>query len=101
MPNLFVRQIGEQSGIQLNPTVDRTDGIAGYRRPNRRDCGAVFTVGRIDKAFWVDSQTYAQNWAHLLVLQNLVKRSLFTRFEAFAKWRTNLVSRLVRNLQIQ
>jgi hypothetical protein len=57
MPAPFVRQLGAQPGIQLNPILDNTDGVA----PDNSD--QIFatvmraTRGRIDKPFYVDAGT--------------------------------------------
>lgn len=57
MPADFSRQLGAQPGIQLNPILDNTDGVA----PDNSD--QVFatvmraTRGRIDKPFAVDAGT--------------------------------------------
>ena len=53
----FVRQLGAQPGIQLNPVLDNSDGFA----PTNTDqvFGTVMraTRGRIDKPFYVDAGT--------------------------------------------
>ncbi|MFM0432383.1 hypothetical protein PQQ75_25455 [Paraburkholderia aspalathi] len=53
----FVRQLGAQPGIQLNPVLDNSDGFA----PGTADqiFGTVMraTRGRIDKPFYVDAGT--------------------------------------------
>ena len=61
MPNLFVRQIGEQSGIQLNPTLDRTDGVAGFGDQTAAIVGS-FSRGRIDRHFGLMPKHCAPAW---------------------------------------
>ena len=97
MPNLFVRQIGEQSGIQLNPTVDRTDGIAGIGDQTAAIVGS-FNRGRIDKPFWVDSQTLrAKLGAPVSIAKSLLNEAYLHVFEALQNGAQQvLVSRLVR-----
>ena len=97
MPNLFVRQIGEQSGIQLNPTVDRTDGIAGIGDQTAAIVGS-FHRGRIDKPFWVDSQTLrAKLGAPVSIAKSLLNEAYLHVFEALQNGAQQvLVSRLVR-----
>lgn len=100
MPNLFVRQIGEQSGIQLNPTVDRTDGIAGIGDQTAAIVGS-FTRGRIDKPFWVDSQTLrARLGAPVSIAKSLLNEAYLHVYEALNNGAQQvLVSRLVRTTQ--
>lgn len=57
MTTPFVRQLGSQPGVQLNPTVDQTDGLS---QSNQDEVFAVvgrFLRGRIDRAFVVDRST--------------------------------------------
>lgn len=97
MPNLFVRQIGEQSGIQLSPTVDRTDGVAGIGDQTAAIVGS-FTRGRFDKPFWVDAQTLrARLGLPVSIAKSLLNEAYLHIYEALNDGASQvLVSRLVR-----
>lgn len=94
---MFERQIGEQSGIQLNPTVDRTDGLAGFGDQTAAIVGS-FSRGRIDKPFWVDSQTLrAKLGAAVSLNKSLLNEAYLHVFEALRNGAQQvLVSRLLR-----
>lgn len=94
---MFERQIGEQSGIQLNPTVDRTDGVAGFGDQTAAIVGS-FSRGRIDKPFWVDSQTLrARLGAAVSLNKSLLNEAYLHIYEALQNGAQQvLVSRLVR-----
>lgn len=94
---MFERQIGEQSGIQLNPTVDRTDGVAGFGDQTAAIVGS-FSRGRIDKPFWVDSQTLrAKLGAAVSLNKSLLNEAYLHVFEALRNGAQQvLVSRLLR-----
>jgi len=94
---MFERQIGEQSGIQLNPTVDRTDGVAGLGDQTAAIVGS-FSRGRIDKPFWVDSQTLrAKLGAAVSLNKSLLNEAYLHIYEALQNGAQQvLVSRLVR-----
>jgi len=98
MPNLFVRQIGEQSGIQLNPTVDRTDGVAGIGDQTAAIVGS-FNRGRMDgRPFWVDAQTLrAKLGAPVSLAKSLLNEAYLRIYEALRNGAQQvLVSRLLR-----
>ena len=94
---MFERQIGEQSGIQLNPTVDRTDGVAGFGDQTAAIVGS-FSRGRIDKPFWVDGQTLrAKLGAAVSLNKSLLNEAYLHVFEALRNGAQQvLVSRLLR-----
>lgn len=94
---MFERQIGEQSGIQLNPTVDRTDGVAGFGDQTAAIVGS-FSRGRIDKPFWVDNQTLrARLGAAASLNKSLLNEAYLHIYEALQNGAQQvLVSRLVR-----
>ena len=50
----FVRQIGFQPGIQLNPLRDETDGFSADNSDQKFAIAAKLTRGRIDKAFEIN-----------------------------------------------
>jgi len=94
---MFERQIGEQSGIQLNPTVDRTDGVAGFGDQTAAIVGS-FNRGRIDKPFWVDAQTLrARLGAPVSLSKSLLNEAYLHVYEALQNGAQQvLVSRLLR-----
>lgn len=94
---MFERQIGEQSGIQLNPTVDRTDGVAGFGDQTAAIVGS-FNRGRIDRPFWVDSQTLrARLGAAVSLSKSLLNEAYLHVYEALQNGAQQvLVSRLLR-----
>lgn len=94
---MFERQIGEQSGIQLNPTVDRTDGVAGFGDQTAAIVGS-FSRGRIDKPFWVDGQTLrAKLGVPVSIAKSLLNEAYLHVFESLRNGAQQvLVSRLVR-----
>jgi len=94
---MFERQIGEQSGIQLNPTVDRTDGVAGFGDQTAAIVGS-FNRGRIDRPFWVDSQTLrARLGAPVSLSKSLLNEAYLHVYEALQNGAQQvLVSRLLR-----
>lgn len=94
---MFERQIGEQSGIQLNPTVDRTDGVAGFGDQTAAIVGS-FSRGRIDKPFWVDNQTLrARLGAAVSLNKSLLNEAYLHIYEALQNGAQQvLVSRLLR-----
>lgn len=94
---MFERQIGEQSGIQLNPTVDRTDGVAGLGDQTAAIVGS-FNRGRIDKPFWVDAQTLrARLGAAVSLNKSLLNEAYLHVYEALQNGAQQvLVSRLLR-----
>jgi len=94
---MFERQIGEQSGIQLNPTVDRTDGVAGFGDQTAAIVGS-FNRGRIDRPFWVDSQTLRARLGAVVSLnKSLLNEAYLHVYEALQNGAQQvLVSRLVR-----
>jgi hypothetical protein len=94
---MFERQIGEQSGIQLNPTVDRTDGVAGFGDQTAAIVGS-FNRGRIDRPFWVDAQTLrARLGAAVSLNKSLLNEAYLHVYEALQNGAQQvLVSRLLR-----
>lgn len=93
---MFERQIGEQSGIQLNPTVDRTDGVAGFGDQTAAIVGS-FSRGRIDKPFWVDNQTLRARLGAAGSLKSLLNEAYLHIYEALQNGAQQvLVSRLLR-----
>jgi len=95
---MFDRQIGEQSGIQLNPTVDRTDGVAGFGDQTAATVGS-FNRGLINgKPFWVDAQTLrARLGAPVSLNKSLLNEAYLHIYEALQNGAQQvLVSRLLR-----
>ena len=95
---MFDRQIGEQSGIQLNPTVDRTDGVAGFGDQTAATVGS-FTRGLINgKPFWVDAHTLrARLGAPVSLNKSLLNEAYLHIYEALQNGAQQvLVSRLLR-----
>ena len=54
----FVRQLGEQPGVQLNPLRDTTDGVALGDADQVLSVVARLTRGRIDSPFTVNRGNY-------------------------------------------
>lgn len=95
---MFERQIGEQSGIQLNPTVDRTDGVAGFGDQTAAIVGC-FNRGLINgKPFWVDAQTLRARLGSAVSLnKSLLNEAYLHVYEALRNGAQQvLVSRLLK-----
>ena len=98
MPVHFVRNLGHQPGVQLNPLVDRSDRLASAEHDQAFGAVVRATRGRIDRAIVVDASDVGLKLGAIEPMRlNLVNEARAQLDEALAvSGGYAVVSRLVR-----
>lgn len=96
-PRPFIRQLGAQPGVQLNPLADNTDGAVPDNSDQIVALMGRFTRGRIDKAFSVNRGNFlAKTGPVESIRTNLLNEAKLQGYEALANGAYSLVvARLV------
>lgn len=84
-PRPFVRQLGYQPGVQLNPLADNTDGAAPDNSDQVVAMVGRFTRGRIDRPFRVNrSNLFAKTGKPDTIRANLLNEAKLHLYEALS-----------------